>query len=89
MRKIRTILLNNSGKDGGLEELIMIDTIKRLCLDHYFQEEIRAILATHNSEWRTLDKEGGGGDLHEVALRLRLLRQQGFHITSGELHLLE
>ena len=89
MKKIRTILLNNSGKDGGLEELIMIDIIKRLCLDHYFQEEIRAILATHNSEWRTLCKEGGGGDLHEVALRFRLLRQEGYHITSGELYLVE
>ncbi|KAJ8443065.1 hypothetical protein Cgig2_004270 [Carnegiea gigantea] len=82
VKKIRTILLNNSGKDGGLEGLIVIDTIKRLCLDHYFQEEIRAILATHNSEWRPLDKEGGGGDLHEVALRFRLLRQEGYHITS-------
>lgn len=86
VKKIRTILLNNSGKDGGLEALIMIDTIKRLCLDHYFQEEIHPILATHNSEWCTLDKEGGGGDLHEVALRLRLLRQEGYNITSDVLN---
>jgi len=87
VKKIRTILANKSGKDDdGLEELIMIDTIKRLGLDHYFQEEIRAILAKHNSEWRTLDKEGGGRDLYEVALRFRLLRQEGYHVTSGELY---
>jgi len=85
VKKIRTILANKSGKDDGLEKLIMIDTIKRLALDHYFQEEIAAILAAHNSEWCTLDEEGGG-DLHEVALRFRLLRQEGYHVTCGEFY---
>ena len=72
----------SSGHDQ-LEELIIIDTIQRLGLEHYFRNEISAALQRHYTKVCTLE-EDGGADLHEIALCFRLLRQEGYKITTGE-----
>lgn len=60
----------------------MIDAVQRLGIDYYFQEEIGAILQkqfmmfNHNRDCNYC--------LHEVVLRFRLLRQEGYFASAGE-----
>ncbi|CBI41006.3 unnamed protein product, partial [Vitis vinifera] len=58
----------------------MIDAIQRLGIDYHFKEEIEAVLQ------RQYMKAGTHGesiqDLYEVALRFRLLRQEGYHVPA-------
>jgi hypothetical protein len=59
----------------------MIDAVQRLDVDKYFQEEIEAIL--HGHYVKHVSHGDCGHELHEVALRFRLLRQQGYHVPAG------
>lgn len=79
VKKVREII--RSSKNDRLEELIMIDSIQRLGLEHYFKDEIHAVLQRHYERFCKLE-ESSDDDLHEVALRFRLLRQQGYHVTA-------
>ena len=60
-----------------VEQLNLADTLQHLSIDHHFHEQIVSTLrSTH----------AGGFDsssLHDVALRFRLLRQQGFWVSPG------
>lgn len=60
----------------------MIDTVQRLGIDYYFQDEIEQIL---QRQYIIFFTHGGDrhNDLQEVALRFRLLRQQGYHVSPG------
>ncbi|XWS12765.1 hypothetical protein CRYUN_Cryun37aG0118400 [Craigia yunnanensis] len=64
-----------------LQGLAMIDAIQRLGIDHHFQYEIEKIL----QEQYMLSCTNGvqDNDLHEVALRFRLLRQEGYFVPAG------
>lgn len=70
--------------ENPLEELVMVDTIQRLGIDHLFQEEITAVL--HKHYLGCFSQSNGvdccSNDLHEVSLRFRLLRQEGYHISA-------
>ena len=61
------------------ETLELIDTIQRLGLDYYFEDEISEKL--RENEKINLDKYNG--DLHIISLWLRLLRQEGYNVSSG------
>ncbi|MBA0811887.1 hypothetical protein Gohar_025901, partial [Gossypium harknessii] len=60
----------------------MIDAIQRLGIDHHFHHEIEQVLQRQFM----LSANGNGFhnyDLHEVALRFRLLRQEGYFVPAG------
>lgn len=66
------------------EILKVVDTLKRLCIDYYFQEEIETIL---RRQYVVYVAHGDcGHELHEAALRFRLLRQQGYYVPAGRLY---
>ena len=64
------------------EKLELVDAIQRLGVAYHFEDEIEAILQQlmHN----TLDHHDNDNDPYTVALRFRLLRQQGYNISCGE-----
>ncbi len=65
--------------DGVAEKMNLVDTLQRLGIDHLFEEEIATTLNTiHGAEFDS-------PSLHDVALRFRLLRQQGLWVSSGML----
>ncbi|XP_059439321.1 (3S,6E)-nerolidol synthase 1-like [Corylus avellana] len=72
LRKVR--------KDDPFESLNMINAVQRLGIDYYFQQEIEAIL--HSQYLKYIAHGDCGHELHEVALRFRLLRQQGYHVPA-------
>ncbi|GAB4831049.1 hypothetical protein Ancab_005061 [Ancistrocladus abbreviatus] len=63
---------------GSLYELTMIDSIQRLGIDYYFREEIKEVL----DRQYVANYDDHGCDLHEVALRFRLLRQEGYNVPA-------
>nr|CAD1824994.1 unnamed protein product [Ananas comosus var. bracteatus] len=59
------------------ESMSLIDAIQHLGIDYHFEEEIdEALDRLYNSELECFD-------LHEVALRFRLLRQHGFRVSAA------
>lgn len=59
----------------------MIDTVQRLGIDYYFQDEIEQILQRQSIVFSNHGDRHN--DLQEVALRFRLLRQQGYYVSAG------
>lgn len=60
----------------------MVDTLQRLGIDYYFQEEIEAFL---KRQYMIFSAPGNHQhDVYEVALRFRLLRQEGYQVSQGE-----
>lgn len=61
----------------AFEKMKLIDTIQRLGIGYHFVEEIDEVLTSlHGTKFES-------NQLHEVALRFRLLRQHGFHVSAG------
>ncbi|KAF0887855.1 hypothetical protein E2562_004064 [Oryza meyeriana var. granulata] len=59
-----------------VEKMNLVDTLQRLGIDHLFEEKIETTLnIIHSAEFDS-------PSLHDVALRFRLLRQQGFWVSS-------
>ncbi|KAG7960137.1 hypothetical protein I3843_10G107400 [Carya illinoinensis] len=75
--------LKKVGKDDGFESLDMINAIQRLGIDYHFEEDIDAILKGQYAKY--IAHGDCGQNLHEVALRFRLLRQRGYYVPAGEL----
>ncbi|XP_021640399.2 probable terpene synthase 13 [Hevea brasiliensis] len=73
-------MLKKQGKDAEFQSLAMVDAIQRLGVEHLFQEEIDATLQGHHM---MMPKTHNDTDLHEVALRFRLLRQEGYYVPAG------
>ena len=66
----------------SLQKLELINTIQLLGVSYHFEHEIEESLSEiYNGyeEWI-----GESHDLHDVALSFRLLRQQGYYVSSGE-----
>ncbi|XP_015691402.2 tau-cadinol synthase-like [Oryza brachyantha] len=58
-----------------LEKMKLVDTIQHLGIDHLFENEIQtALQEIHENEFAT-------NNLHDVALRFRLLRERGFWVS--------
>ncbi|KAG6692404.1 (3S,6E)-nerolidol synthase 1-like [Carya illinoinensis] len=72
--------LKKVGKDDGFESLDMINAIQRLGIDYHFEEDIDAILKGQYAKY--IAHGDCGQNLHEVALRFRLLRQRGYYVPA-------
>ncbi|KAK3123479.1 hypothetical protein QOZ80_8AG0631610 [Eleusine coracana subsp. coracana] len=63
---------------NDVEKLNLVDVVQRMGIDHHFEEQIITTLRSiHNTEFNS-------SSLHEVALRFRLLREQGFWVPADE-----
>ncbi|KAF8026079.1 hypothetical protein BT93_F2788 [Corymbia citriodora subsp. variegata] len=69
--------------DKPLQKLHLIDQIQRLGVDYHFEREIEEQLEQIHKSYSQLDhEEFKGNDLHMVTLIFRLLRQQGYNVSS-------
>ncbi|XP_050288838.1 (3S,6E)-nerolidol synthase 1-like [Quercus robur] len=75
-------VLNKAGEDP-LEGLYMIDAIQRLGIDYHFQEEIETILQRQNMISSAYGYNEINNQPYETALRFRLLRQDGYYVSSA------
>ncbi|KAL2529077.1 Tricyclene synthase [Forsythia ovata] len=68
--------------DYSLHKLDLIDAIQRLGVGYHFEPEIEKSLKylydTYNESYNKQDN-----DLRSFALRFRLLRQEGYYVSSG------
>ncbi|CBI33220.3 unnamed protein product, partial [Vitis vinifera] len=70
--------------EDAMESMMMIDAIQRLGIDHHFEEEIEAVL---QKQYMKSSIHGDcDEDLYEVALRFRLLRQEGYTVPADVLN---
>ncbi|KAK6163880.1 hypothetical protein DH2020_000744 [Rehmannia glutinosa] len=80
--KRREYLLEKTGKQlqtsTRVEKLKLIDTIQRLGIGYYLEDDINAILEAESTNVLSTKE-----DLFTTSLRFRLLRHNGFQITSG------
>ncbi|KAF0893593.1 hypothetical protein E2562_027319 [Oryza meyeriana var. granulata] len=58
-----------------LERMNLVDTVQHLGIDHLFEKEIEAALEDINED------EFASSNLHDVALRFRLLRERGYWVS--------
>ncbi|KAK6141808.1 hypothetical protein DH2020_024446 [Rehmannia glutinosa] len=79
--KRREVLLEKTGKQlqtsTRVEKLKLIDTIQRLGIGYYLEDDINAILEAESTNVLSTEE-----DLFTTSLRFRLLRHNGFQITS-------
>ncbi|RWR88240.1 terpene synthase 1 [Cinnamomum micranthum f. kanehirae] len=69
-------------KNCSLKEINMIDAIQRLGVACHFEKEMAdALLRIYNED--TEGKYESDDDLHAVALRFRLLRQEGYCVSTN------
>jgi len=80
--EVRKMLTNVVDKSSQM--LHLIDQIQRLGIDHHFEHDIDEHLEEIHKHYFRLDHgDFKGDDLHMVALIFRLLRQQGYDVSSG------
>ena len=60
-----------------------IDAIQRLGVAYHFESEIEAALQRINRTWHHRQLDDAGDGVYGTALTFRLLRQQGFPVSSG------
>ncbi|XP_031101988.1 (-)-germacrene D synthase-like [Ipomoea triloba] len=68
---------------ASLEKLELVDKIQRLGVDYHFENEIEASIQYIFDNYDNCNKGDGENNLYVVALRFRLLRQEGHHISCG------
>lgn len=79
--EVRKMLTNVVDKSSQM--LHLIDQIQRLGIDHHFEHDIYEHLEEIHKHYSRLDHgDFKGDDLHMVALIFRLLRQQGYDVSS-------
>ena len=70
--------------DDSMRKLELIDVIQRLGVEYHFEKEIEESLKyIHDSYMQQNSKDND--DLRIVALRFRLLRQQGYSVPCGRI----
>ncbi|KAM7486315.1 hypothetical protein LguiA_002324 [Lonicera macranthoides] len=73
------------GSDEAAQQLKLIDAIQWLGVSYHFESEIDMALKNHlvnsNVSFGKCNKINDKDDLYMVALRFRLLRQQGHHVS--------
>lgn len=75
--------LNSTTKDEEPEKLRLIDSIQRLGVCYHFEYEINKILEQLHHITIT-SKNNGDDHPYNMTLRFRLLRQQGYNISSSK-----
>nr|GMC86571.1 (3S,6E)-nerolidol synthase 1-like [Ipomoea batatas] len=68
-------------KEDSLKGLVLIDTMQRFGMDHYFEDQIHESLKRQYQDSQTL-VYNNEDELYALSLRFRLLRQQGFHVPA-------
>ncbi|KAF7005529.1 hypothetical protein CFC21_020646 [Triticum aestivum] len=64
--------------NGMTARMFLVDTLQHLGIDHHFEEQI------HDSLNEILESDfSSSSSLHEVALRFRLLRENGHWVSPG------
>uniref|UniRef100_A0A0D3EZZ2 S-linalool synthase n=1 Tax=Oryza barthii TaxID=65489 RepID=A0A0D3EZZ2_9ORYZ len=64
---------------GGRERIATVDHLRRLCIDHYFQDEVDDAM-----DACLLEELAHGGDLLDATLAFRLMREAGHHVSADE-----
>ncbi|KAK4786950.1 hypothetical protein SAY86_010783 [Trapa natans] len=93
LEEVRNLLVGmvvEKNKCSSLESLVMVDALQRLGIDYCFQDETRSILQEHHHHHHQMMMMPTGHDclnhrtssLYEVALRFRLLRQEGYFVPA-------
>ncbi|XP_050214272.1 (3S,6E)-nerolidol synthase 1-like isoform X1 [Mercurialis annua] len=80
LKAFKYILISKSTKEDAFQGLLMVDAIQRLDVEHHFEEEIDAIILNN---YNLIPSTHHDRDLYEVALRFRLLRQEGYFMPAG------
>ena len=70
--------------DKPSQKLELIDAIKCLGVPYHFKSEIDEVLQQFYKDHHNEDGQKDNDSLYIVALRFRLLRQQGYNISSGK-----
>ncbi|KAK9714838.1 hypothetical protein RND81_06G123900 [Saponaria officinalis] len=79
VQRIKEIMARKLQECCHSEELVIIDAIQRLNLEYYFRVEIGVALRKY---YERFDTEERSHDLHNTALRFRLLRQRGYNVSA-------
>lgn len=66
------------------QQLNLIDDIQRLGVAYHFQQEIDTALQHMNATFAEYIGSEKGDDLHNASLCFRLLRQDGYPVSSGK-----
>jgi len=66
-----------------IKKLNFIDSVQRLGVSYHFEEEINQSLEQIYNTFIENITVNEDGDYHFIALLFRLLRQQGYEISSG------
>ena len=66
------------------QKLNLIDALQRLGVSYHFENEIEETLQQLHMTLHDSDDQENDDDLYIVALQFRLLRQQGYNISSGK-----
>jgi hypothetical protein len=81
-KEVRKMLMDPGEK--STQKFNFIDAIQHLGVSYHFENEIQQILQQlHNTLHSSDDHEDDDDDLYTVALRFRLLRQNGYYISCG------
>ena len=64
-------------RNSAREMMATIDNLKRLCIDHYFEEEIQSAVGVAMDLVRS-------DDLLDATLSFRLLRETGHDVSAGQ-----
>ena len=78
--EIRRKLMNAAG--NTFQQLKFINAVKRLGVAYHFEREIEEVLQHIYDSYP--DGDDMEGDIYNVALQFRLLRQAGFNISCGK-----
>jgi hypothetical protein len=76
LTSIRKILQQR--RNSAREMISTIDNLKRLCIDHYFEEEIESAMGAACVDLVRSD------DLFEATLAFRLMREAGHDVSAGQ-----
>ncbi|XP_031128625.1 (3S,6E)-nerolidol synthase 1-like [Ipomoea triloba] len=68
-------------QEGSLKEVVIIDSMQRFGMDHYFEDQITQTLTQQYKHSQTL-LYSSDHDLYAASLRFQLLRQHGFHVPA-------
>lgn len=84
--EVRKMLVPTSDQKPLISKAKLIDSIQRLGLEYHFESEIDQVLQKiHEHYVEDANITHNQYDLNSLALLFRLLRQQGYPISSGNL----
>ena len=72
--------------DDFSTQMKLIDAIQRLGVAYHFEKEMEEALAHINATNHFHDDDDGDGDLYNVSLGFRLLRQHGHNVSCSKLN---